>query len=318
MVAVYCKCPHLREQLRPPLSGVEVAWTETWDDFTAVRSGAEVGVYCTPDYTSEDSMRLRKVVVASVGGPGCVVVTPLSLERLQLLREMDRCWFQVVWAEEVGDRLLVGLQRAGWHKDPLRIFANRILAGAKPRPQVEKALRIACGLDQPPPLCQNPRTSSAHRARHLAPLLAGGPSHPLRSQGVPRVGGSSLGGAAAPDQVVGSDLLRRPVQAPHDRAAGSPQAGMHVGGRGSGPRARDERLRGMGGRAVRRGRDPARRQLSAGSGHRRLTPPGRPPARRPPCSPHGAPAPRVAAAPTARQAWRRGRPRPSSARWFGR
>ncbi len=147
MVAVYCKCPHLREELRRPLSGVEVVWTETWDDFTAVRSGAEAGVYCTPDYTVDDSVRLQKVVGASVGGPSCVVVTPLSLERLQLLREMDRCYFQVVWAEEVGDRLLVGLQRAGWHKDPLQTLANRILAGAKPRPQVEKALRIACGLD---------------------------------------------------------------------------------------------------------------------------------------------------------------------------
>ena len=153
--------------MRPPLSGVEVAWTEMWDDFTAVWSGAEVGVYCTPDYKSEDSVRLRKVVGASVGGPSCVVVTPLSLRRLQLLREMDRCWFQVVWAEEVGDRLLVGLQRAGWHKDPLRLFANRILAGAKPRPQVEKALRIACGLDQPPP--PPPNVKNLARQVHVEP-----------------------------------------------------------------------------------------------------------------------------------------------------
>lgn len=209
MIAVYCKCPHLREQLRPPLSGVEVVWTESWNDFTAVRSGAKAGVYCTPDYTSDDSVRLQKVVGASVGGPSCVVVTPLSLGPLQLLREMDRCWVQVVWAEEVGDHLLVGLQRAGWHKDPLQTLANRILAGAKPRPQVEKALRIACGLDcstgrsPPPPIyCKRTRTSSLCGARHPGPLLAGRHSRPLRPQGVPGLGGPALGGAAAPDQVV--------------------------------------------------------------------------------------------------------------------
>ena len=150
MVAVYCECPEMLERLGPPLSGVEVAWAEALDDFAAVLPGAEAGVYCTPDYMAEDSTRLRKLVGASVGGPSCVVVTPLSLGRLQLLREMDRSWFQVVWAEEVADRLLAGLQRAGWHRDPLRMLANRILAAKRrPRLQVERALQIACGLDRP-------------------------------------------------------------------------------------------------------------------------------------------------------------------------
>ena len=155
MVAVYCKCSEALEQLRPPLIGVDVEWTEVWDDFTAAMSDAEAGVYFTPNYTLDDSIRLRKVAGAAVGGPSCVIVTPLSLGRLQLLREMDRSWFQVVWAGEVATRLLVGLQRSGWHADPLRMLANRILATAKPRPVVEKALRIACGLDYrkstPPP-----------------------------------------------------------------------------------------------------------------------------------------------------------------------
>ena len=151
MIAVYCKCTQLLEQLRPPLCGVEVAWAEAWNNFAARLSDAEVGVYCTPDYTLDDSTSLRKVVGTTVGGPSCVVVTPLSLERLQLLREMDRSWFEIVWAEEVADRLLIGLERAGWHNDPLQVLANRILASAsaQPRPSVEKALRIACGLNQP-------------------------------------------------------------------------------------------------------------------------------------------------------------------------
>ena len=154
MVAVYCKCPQALEQLRPPLIGVDVEWTEVWDDFTAAMSDAEAGVYFTSDYTLDDSTRLREVVGAAVGGPSYVIVTPLSLGRLQLLREMDRSRFQVVWAGEVATHLLVGLQRAGWHADPLWMLANRILASAKPRPSVEKALRIACGLDHrnlPPP-----------------------------------------------------------------------------------------------------------------------------------------------------------------------
>ena len=173
VVPVYCKCPRLREQLlAPPLSGVEVAWTDAWDDFTEVWSGAEAGVYCTPDYTTNDSARLRKVADASVGGPSLVVVTPLSLGRLQLLREMDRSRFQVVWAEEVADRLLVGLQRAGWHMDPLHILASRILASVKPRPAVEKALRITCGLanattntNSPPP--HPPPQSVKQLAHHV-------------------------------------------------------------------------------------------------------------------------------------------------------
>lgn len=153
MIAVYCKCPQLLEHLRPPLRGVEVAWAEAWNDFAALLSDAKAGVYCTPDYTLDDSTSLRKVVGATVGGPSCVVVTPLSLERLQLLREMDRSWFEIVWAEEVADRLLIGLERAGWHHDPLQVLAKRILASASPRPSVEKALRIACSLDpkSPPP-----------------------------------------------------------------------------------------------------------------------------------------------------------------------
>ena len=154
MVAVYCKCPQALEQLRPPLIGVDVEWTEVWDDFTAAMSDAEAGVYFTPDYTLNDSIRLREVAGTAVGGPSYVIVTPLSLGRLQLLREMDRSRFQVVWAEEVANRLLVGLQQAGWHADPLQMLANRILASAKPRPSVEKALRITCGLDYrnlPPP-----------------------------------------------------------------------------------------------------------------------------------------------------------------------
>ena len=101
-------------QLRPPLIGVDVEWTEVWDDFTAAMSDAEAGVYFTPDYTLDDSIRLREVVGAAVGGPFYVIVTPLSLGRLQLLREMDRSRFQVVWAKEVANRLLIGLQRAGW------------------------------------------------------------------------------------------------------------------------------------------------------------------------------------------------------------
>ena len=149
MIAVYSKCPQMLEQLRRPLLGVEVAWTGSWDDFTAALSDAEAGVYSTPDFALDDSIRLRKVVGASVSGPSCVVVTPLSLRRLQLLRDMDRSWFEAVWAEEVAERLLVGLKRVGWHKGPLEMLANRILASAKPRPAVEKALRFPCGPGQP-------------------------------------------------------------------------------------------------------------------------------------------------------------------------
>ena len=122
-------------------------------------------IYCTPDYNPSDSIRLRKVVGASVGGPFCVIVTRLSLERLQLLREMDRSWFPVVWAEELRTHLLAGLQQAGWHKNPLHLLASRILASTKPRPAVEKALRIACGLASsapPPPPPPHFLSSSLH------------------------------------------------------------------------------------------------------------------------------------------------------------
>ena len=188
MIAVYCKCPLLREQLDPPLSGMEVAWTDVWDDFIETRSGADAMIYCTPDYNPSDSIRLRKVVGASVGGPFCVIVTRLSLERLQLLREMDRSWFPVVWAGELRTHLLAGLQRAGWHKNPLHLLASRILASTKPRPAVEKALRIACGLASsaplspppPPPFCQATCTSCVPGPRHLASLLASRHSPPLR------------------------------------------------------------------------------------------------------------------------------------------
>ncbi len=155
MIVVYSKCRRLRERLRPILPGDEIVWTEAWDEFAAApRSVAEVGVYCTPDYAAEDSARLRSVFGASVGGPSCVVVTPLSLRRLQLLRELDSSSFQAVWAEEAADRLPSALRRAGWRSGPLQMLAHRILACAELRPQVDKALRIACGLGRqnlPPP-----------------------------------------------------------------------------------------------------------------------------------------------------------------------
>ena len=157
MIVVYCKCRRLRERLRPLLPGDEIVWTEAWADFAAVPpSVPEVGVYCAPDFDDADSARLRPVFGASAGGPSCVVVTPLSLRRLQLLREMDPSVFQTVWAEEAADRLPAALRRAGWKTGPVQMLAHRLLAGAELRPQVDKALRIACGLGRrnlslPPP-----------------------------------------------------------------------------------------------------------------------------------------------------------------------
>ena len=69
MIAVYCKCPQLLEQLRPPLCGVEVAWAEAWNHFVALLSDAEAGVYCTPDYTLDDLTRLRRSSAPPSAGP---------------------------------------------------------------------------------------------------------------------------------------------------------------------------------------------------------------------------------------------------------
>ena len=93
----------------------------------------------------------------SIGGPSCVLVTPLSLESLQRVRQIESNRCHVVWAEEAADRLvdLVG-RIEPWYRDPLRLLGHRLLRDHSFHWSLVKAIKRTCrtAIDpdsEPPP-----------------------------------------------------------------------------------------------------------------------------------------------------------------------
>lgn len=128
MIALYCETTDMRNRIEGSLSASRLRPAESRDGFEQLLGTASVGIAGLRQCSDADIAWLRETVANGLAGPSCVVVTPLSLKRLQRLRRIESTRFHVVWAEEAGDRLgRVLAQINPWHHDPLLLLGRRLV-----------------------------------------------------------------------------------------------------------------------------------------------------------------------------------------------
>ncbi len=128
MIAMYCDTRAMRERIEGLLTGVELRSAECPDGFQDLLQGAAVGIAGMDRCSHADVDWLRGSFALGPSGPSCIVVTPLSLARLQRLRAIESSRFHVVWAEEVKERLGTILDRIDpSHLDPLRHLGRHLV-----------------------------------------------------------------------------------------------------------------------------------------------------------------------------------------------
>ena len=212
MIALYTETYDMRSRIERLLANADVETTGSRKAFRTMVRCASVGIASLGRCEDEDVEWLRAVFRHGHSGPSCVVVTPLSLARLQRLRRIESTRFHAVWAEEVEDRLVQLLDDVEpWHRDPLRSFrlqaASRLLAplvaGQGDRPHLQRN-------GKPAPHAAHPlrdRACPAHQApaRHAAPLLERGSTPAVRPQAAAELGPAHVGDPTALRSEVGRD-----------------------------------------------------------------------------------------------------------------
>ena len=147
MIPLYHETCALRETVEKLLADVPLAPTASRREFGPLLTNADVGIICLGRCSATDVQWLTKVSRGGLLAPSCIVITPLSIGRLQRLRGIESERIHVVWAEEVDDRLVdVITEIAPWHDDPLRLLGRRILAASAPHQSVAEAIRRICNL----------------------------------------------------------------------------------------------------------------------------------------------------------------------------
>ncbi|MDE0256763.1 MAG: hypothetical protein OXR82_00055 [Gammaproteobacteria bacterium] len=167
MIPLYHETRALRETVEKLLADVPLEPTASRREFGPLLANADVGIICLGRCSATDVQWLRKVSRGGLLAPSCIVITPLSIGRLQRLREIESERIPVVWAEETDDRLVdVLTEIAPWHDDPLRLLGRRLLAASSPHPSVVEAIRRICNLSghRPP---ARPETSVTELASSL-------------------------------------------------------------------------------------------------------------------------------------------------------
>ena len=209
MIPLYHETCALRETVEKLLADVPLEPTASRREFGTLLANADVGIIGLGRCSATDVQWLREVSRGGLLAPSCIVITPLSIGRLQRLREIESERIHVVWAEETDDRLVdVITEIAPWHDDPLRLLGRRILAASAPHQSVAEAIRRICNLSghRPP----RPARDVGHRAgiqpgdlgRLVPPLLAGGNPPHVRPQDAAELGRAPLGvSTASPGQV---------------------------------------------------------------------------------------------------------------------
>ncbi len=157
MIAFYYETRDMRTRIEGLLAGAELQVTECRKTFHELFGVASVAIAGLGEFSDTDVTWLRAVLDQSIGGPSCVLVTPLSLESLQRVRQIESNRCHVVWAEEAADRLvdLVG-RIEPWYRDPLRLLGHRLLRDHSFHWSLVKAIKRMCGTDidpdsEPPP-----------------------------------------------------------------------------------------------------------------------------------------------------------------------
>ena len=157
MIALYCDTRDLRDRIEGLLANTALHSTQSRDEFQTLVAATDVGIAGMRRCLDSDVAWLRSVFSHGLARPSCIVVTPLSLARLQRLRAAESPRFHVVWAEEASDRLTPTLGRLNvLHRDPLRLLGRRILWTDSLHWSMVKAVERICRLSDhwrsgPPP-----------------------------------------------------------------------------------------------------------------------------------------------------------------------
>lgn len=164
MIALYRETRDIGSGIERLLANADVESTGSRKAFRSKVQRSSVGIASLEKCEDEDIEWLHAVFDHGHSGPSCVVVTPLSLARLQRLRRIESTRFHVVWAEEVEDRLVRLLNEIEpWHRDPLRLLGHRLLRDFSLHWSLVKAIDHICSVTANPP-----RTSPTHSVIELA------------------------------------------------------------------------------------------------------------------------------------------------------
>lgn len=147
MIPLYHETRALRETVERLLADVALEPTARRHAFEALLAHAGVGIIGLRSCSEADVNWVEGVLHPGILAPSCIVITPLSIGRLQRLRGIESERIHVVWAEEVDDRLVdVLTEIEPWHDDPLRLLGRRMLAASSPHRSVAEAIRRICNL----------------------------------------------------------------------------------------------------------------------------------------------------------------------------
>ena len=150
MIALYCDRRDLRDRIERLLADTALHSTRSREEFQEAVAATDVGIAGMRRCLESDVAWLRSVFSQGLARPSCIVVTPLSLARLQRLRAAESPRFHVVWAEEAYDRLRPALSRLNvWHRDPLRLLGRRILWTESLHWSTVRAVERICRLSDP-------------------------------------------------------------------------------------------------------------------------------------------------------------------------
>ena len=163
MVALYHELPD-RRQVEAALRPRSIALRNVGDRAELVESlgQATAAVIALPALRPQESAWLHRTFLDRPGSPACIVVTPLSIGAVQQARALaEHAGFDIVWAEEVADRLASVVERASTaNPRPLWTLGRRIVGGPALRPLLREVASHICRLEigltytPPPPVCQ--------------------------------------------------------------------------------------------------------------------------------------------------------------------
>ena len=164
MIAFYSETRDFRSRIERLLAHADIESTASRRTFRTMVRRASVGIANLEECEDRDVEWLKAAFDHGHSGPSCVVVTALSLTRLQRLRRLESTRFHIVWGEEVEDRLVQLLDEVEpWHRNPLRLLGHRLLRDFSLHWSLVKAIDHICSVTANPP-----RTPPTHSVTELA------------------------------------------------------------------------------------------------------------------------------------------------------
>lgn len=147
MIALYCDTRGLRDRVEGLLVDTDLHSTRSRREFKSFLERTDVGIAGMRRCSEADIAWLQGVFSKGLARPSCIVVTPLSLARLQRLRQAESHRFHVVWEEEARDHLRATVSRVCTsHRNPVRLLGLRMLWAGSLHWSMVKAIERICSL----------------------------------------------------------------------------------------------------------------------------------------------------------------------------